>query len=182
MTATASAGEKLVYAPVFEALAKGLNERVTPAFVDEVTRLGVNLRKLLPGYPYELFEATVIAAARLYPDRERAEAIAEVGRVLTVATIDASPVGKHLMPLLRVMGTARALRRVYSRSTGENYNRVSFGAETPKTIEMSMTDVGNIPEMTRGSILGIGEAIGVKLRATITAFAAPRATYLIAWD
>jgi uncharacterized protein (TIGR02265 family) len=182
VTATASAREKLVYAPVFSALAKGLGERLTPAFAGELKSFGVNLDKLLPGYPYPTFEATVLAAAKLYADRERPEAIAEVGRVLCLATIDSNPVGKHLLPLLKVMGTGRALKRVYSKSTGENYNQVTFGAETPKSLEMSMSDVGNIPDMARGSILGMGDAMGIPLRARIVAFAAPKVTYRVEWD
>src|SRR5262249_46648076 len=122
---------------------------------------------LLPGYPYPTFEATVLAASKLFSPREPADAIAEVGRAITIATIDASPVGKHLLPLLKLMGTGRALRRVYSKSTGENSNQVSFGAETPRSLEMSMSDVGNIPDMARGSILGMGDAMGVSLRARL---------------
>lgn len=181
MTATASAAEKLVYAPVFQALSTGLGQRKTLAFVDEVRRIGINFDKLLPGYPYPLFEQTVLAAAKLFAERANADAIAEVGRVLTLATIDQSPVGKHLLPLLKVMGTGRALRRVYSKSTGENYNRVSFGAETPTSLEMSMSDVGNIPDMARGSVLALGEAMGVALRVRIKSFQAPKVSYLIEW-
>jgi uncharacterized protein (TIGR02265 family) len=181
VTATASAAEKLVYSPVFQALAKGLGDRITLAFVDEVRRLGVNFEKLLPGYPYPVFEQTILAAASLFPDLQRVDAIAEVGRLITLATIDASPVGKHLLPLLKVMGTGRALRRVYSKSTGETYNKVSFGAETPTSLEMSMSDVGNIPDMARGSVVGMGEAMGIVVRARIARFEAPRVTYLIEW-
>jgi uncharacterized protein (TIGR02265 family) len=182
VTATAAAAEKLVYAPVFEALAKGLGSRMSPAFIAEARRIGVNFEKLLPGYPYPQFEQTILAAARLFRDRQETEAIAEIGRLITLATIDLNPVGKALLPLLRVMGTGRALRRVYSRSTGENYNKVTFGTETPRSLEMSMTDVGNIPDMARGSVLGMGEAMGIPLRARISEFQAPRVTYLIEWD
>lgn len=182
MTETASASEKLVYAPVFSALARGIKERITPELTTELQRLGVNFDKLLPGYSYPTFEATVLAAAKLFADRERPDAIAEVGRVICLATIDASPVGKTLLPLLEVMGTARALRRVYSKSTGENYNKVSFGAETPKSLEISMSDVGNIPDMARGSILGMGEAMGIPLRARIASFQAPKVTYRVEWE
>jgi uncharacterized protein (TIGR02265 family) len=182
VTATSAATEKLVYAPVFEALVRGLGDRATPAFVEELKRIGVSPDKLLPGYPYETFEDTVLVAAKLFTSLKRPDAIAEVGRVLTLATVDASPVGKALLPLLKVMGTARALRRVYSKSTGENYNKVTFGAETPKSLEMSMSYVGNIPEMTRGSALGMGEVMGIPLRARIAAIEAPRATYVIEWD
>jgi uncharacterized protein (TIGR02265 family) len=182
MTATSAAAEKLVYAPVFSALAKGLATRMTPAFLEETKRLGVNFNKLLPGYPYPVFEQTILAATKLIPEKQGPDAIAEIGRIITLATIDESPVGKALLPLLRVMGTGRALRRVYLKSTGENYNKVSFGIETPKSLEMSMSDVGNIPDMARGSVLGMGEAMGIPLRARIASFEAPKVTYLIEWD
>lgn len=182
MTATASASERLVYAQVFTAMHAGLGDRATPAFLEEWKRLGIHVDKLLPGYAYEVFENAVIAAARLFPELDRPDAVAEVGRRLAVATVDASPVGKALLPLLRVMGTGRALRRIYGKSTGENYNHVSFGAETPKSLEMSMSDVGHIPDMTRGSVVGMGEKMNLPLRAKILTFSAPRVTYLIEWD
>lgn len=184
---TASGGpsgkeEKLVYKPSFEALIIGVSDRATPAFRDELSSFGVSIDRLLPGYPYEKFEKTVLAASKLFTELEQSEAIAEVGRRLCLATIDANPVGKTLLPLLKLMGTTRALKRAYSRSTAENYNVVTFGAESPKSLVMHMSDVGGIPDMARGSILGMGEAIGVKLRAKITAFVAPMVSYLIEWD
>ncbi|MFT3711241.1 MAG: DUF2378 family protein [Archangium sp.] len=184
MTATggAAAAEKLVYKPTFEALLSGLGERVTPAFREELNKLGVSTDRLLPGYAYPIFEKVILAAAKLFPDLDREPAIAEVGRRICLATIDANPVGKTLLPLLKLMGTARALKRAYGKSTAENYNVVSFGAETPKSLVMHMSDVGNIPDMARGSILGMGDAMGIRLRATTTAYVAPKATYLIEWD
>jgi uncharacterized protein (TIGR02265 family) len=184
MTATGGAGtaEKLVYKPTFQALISGLGDRITPAFRDELAKLGVQLERLLPGYPYSTFESTVIASAKLFPELEREAGIAEVGRRICLGTIDANPVGKTLLPLLKLMGTARALKRAYGKSTAENYNVVTFGAETPRSLVMSMSDVGNIPDMARGSIIGMGEAMGITLRAKITAFAAPQVTYLIEWD
>lgn len=159
-----------------------MRDRATPAFREELARLGVHVDRLLPGYPYEKFEKSALAASRLFPELEPDAAMAEVGRRLCLANVDASPVGKTLLPLLKLMGTGRALRRVYSKSTGENYNVVTFGAETPKSLVMHMSDVGNIPDMARGSIFGMGDAMGIKLRAKITAFVAPMVSYLIEWD
>ncbi|MFO0600708.1 MAG: DUF2378 family protein [Myxococcaceae bacterium] len=178
----AASSEKLVYKPVFEALRQGLVDVMTPGFREALKGMGLNFEKLDPGYPYPLFEKVVLEAAKLFTDRSQPDAVAEVGRRLALATVDQNPVGKHLLPLLRVMSTGKALRRVYSRSTGENYNEVSFGAETPKSLEMNMTDVGNIPDMARGSIFGMGDAIGLKLRAKIIWFEAPKVRYLIEWD
>jgi uncharacterized protein (TIGR02265 family) len=183
MTATGgAAAEKLVYKPTFEALLKGLGPLVTPTFREELARLGVSAERLLPGYAYPVFEETVLAAAKLFPDLDPAAGCAEVGRRICLATIDANPMGKTLLPLLKLMGTARALKRAYGKSTAENYNVVTFGAETPKSLVMTMSDVGNIPDMARGSIAGMGSAMGVTLRATITAYAAPQVTFLIEWD
>lgn len=183
MTATGGrAEEKLVYRPSFDALIAGMSDRATPAFRDELAKLGVVIDRMLPGYPYDTFEKTALAAARLFTELEPADAMAEVGKRLCLSTIDTNPVGKTLLPLLKLMGTARALKRVYSKSTGENYNVVSFGAETGKSLVMHMSDVGNIPDMARGSIIGMGDAMGVKLRAKITAFDAPKVSYLIEWD
>lgn len=174
--------EKLVYKPVFEAFFDGLGDRATPAFRDELKALGLSREKLLPGYPYDTWEKAVLAGAKLFADLAQEHAIGEVGRRMCLATIDASPVGKTLLPLLKLMGVVRALKRVYSKSTSENYNVVTFGPETPKSLVMHMSYVGRIPDMARGSILGMGQAMGIPLRAKTIEFTAPKATYLIEWD
>jgi uncharacterized protein (TIGR02265 family) len=181
-TTVAGVEEKLVYKPVFEAFWDGLTDRATPAFRDELKALGLTREKLLPGYPYDVWEKAVLAGAKLFAELSPEDGVAEVGRRMCLATIDASPVGKTLLPLLKLMGVVRALKRVYSKSTSENYNVVTFGEETPKSLVMHMSWVGNIPDMARGSIVGMGQAMGIPLRAKTKAFVAPKATYLIEWD
>lgn len=175
------ADEKLVYTQVLEAYFDGLADQATPAFFEELKGLGIVREKLLPGYSFETWERAVHAAAKLFPHLGPNDAQAEVGRRLALATVNGSTLGKTLLPLLRVMGKARALRRAFGRSAGENYNEVTFGAETPSSLEMHMSDVGGTPDMPRGSVVGIGEAMGFSLRARIVKYEKPRATYLIEW-
>lgn len=175
--------EKLIFRPVIEALfVVGLADRMTPALSAQLKALGIDLQRLVPGYPYEAWEKAVQASAALFPELEPREAIAEAGRRMVVATIEANPVGKHLLPLLKVMGIGRALRRAYSRTTEGNFNKITFGEESAKSLEIHMSFVGQIPDLARGSIVGLGEMLGARLRPSTAAYEPPRATFKVEWD
>lgn len=175
--------EKLIFRPVIEALfVRGLSDRMTPAFRARLKNLGIDLDKLLPGYPYAAWEQAVQSTATLFPEMESTDALAESGRRMVVATIQDNPVGKHLLPLLKLLGTGRALRRAYSRTTEGNFNTITFGTETPRSLEIHMSFVGQIPEFARGSIVGLGEMLGATLRPHTTSYEAPRVTYRVEWD
>lgn len=179
----AVADEKLIFRPVIEALfVEGLADRMTPAFRAQLKTLGVDLERLRPGYPYADWERAVESIPQLFPELERPEAIAEAGRRMTVATIERNPVGKHLMPLLKMMGTGRALRRAYSRTGEGNFNLITFGAESPKSLEIQMSFVGAIPDLARGSIVGVGQMLGAPVRSKTVQYEAPAATFLVEWD
>lgn len=174
--------EKLIFRPVIEALfVRGLADRMTPAFNAQLKGLGIDLTKLLPGYPYASWEKAVQGTVTLFPEKDEAEAVAEAGRRMVVATIESNPVGKHLLPLLKMMGVGRALRRAYSRTTEGNFNTISFGAETPRSLEIHMSFVGQIPDLARGSIVGLGQMLGAPLRPQTTVYEAPRATFTVEW-
>ena len=177
------ADEKLIFRPVIEALfVKGLADRITPAFRAQLKSFGIDLDRLLPGYPYADWERAVESIPSLFPELERKDAIHEAGRRMTVATVESNPVGKHLMPLLKLMGTGRALRRAYSRTGEGNFNTITFGAETPKSLEIQMSFVGTIPDFARGSIVGVGQMLGSPVRAKIAKYEQPAAVFLVEWD
>lgn len=174
--------EKLIFRPVIEALfVVGLADRITPAFKKQLKVTGIDLDKLLPGYPYETWEKAVQSTPPLFPELDRDAALVEAGRRMVMATIQSNPVGKHLLPLLKVMGIGRALRRAYSRTTEGNFNTISFGAETPRSLEIHMSFVGQIPELARGSIIGLGQMLGAALRPSTSSYEAPRVTFLVEW-
>jgi uncharacterized protein (TIGR02265 family) len=175
--------EKLIFRQVVEAcFVVGLADRLTPAYRAHLKTFGIDLEKLLPGYPYANWEKAVQSTVRLFPELDADQAVAEVGRRMCVATVESNPVGKRLLPLLRVLGVGKALRRAYSRTTEGNFNTITFGVETPKSLEIHMSFVGQIPEFARGSVVGLGEMLGVALRPVTTVFEAPRATFNVGWD
>ena len=63
---------RLMFAPVLEALLiRGLADRMTDTFRARLLALGINLEKLLPGYPYALWETAVLEAVTLLPELAR---------------------------------------------------------------------------------------------------------------
>ncbi len=176
--------EQLIFRPVIEQLfVLGLADRMTPTFRAQLKKCGVDLDRLVPGYPYADWERAVQTIPSLFPELERSDALHEAGRRMTVATIESNPVGKRLLPLLKVMGIGRALRRAYSRTTEGNFNVITFGAETPKSLEIQMSFVGAIPDLARGSIVGVGQMLGAtNLRSTTVKYEQPAAVFRADWE
>lgn len=177
------ADQKLIFKPVMEAMfVAGLKDRMTPAFQARLLKLGVNTEKLLPGYDYAIWEMGVLDAVSLFPDLQRSAALEELGRRMVKATIDASPVGKSLMPVLKLLGTTRAMKRSLSRGSSENFNVVTFGAETPHSLEVLMSFVGKIPEFALGTLTGLAAELSSKaIRGRVQKYENEGATYLIEW-
>ena len=178
-----AAEQKLIFKPVIEALfIAGLNDRSTPAFRARLLRLGINVEKLLPGYEYGVWEAGIVEAVTLFPELARAAALEELGRRMVTANIDANPVGKTLLPLLRMMGMGRAIKRALTRGSNENFNEVTFGAETSQSLEVVMSFVGTVPEFALGTLTGLATALGAKsARAKVLRFEKAAAAYQLEW-
>ena len=178
------AEQKLIFKPVMEALfIGGLGDRMTGDFRAQLLKLGVDVQKLLPGYDYVVYERAVLDAVSLFPELDRPAALTELGRRMVQATIDASPVGKSLMPVLKLLGMVRAMKRSLSRGASENFNLVTFGAESPQSLEVIMSFVGKIPEFALGTLTGLATALGAKdVRGRVLRYEREAATYLIEWS
>jgi uncharacterized protein (TIGR02265 family) len=177
------ADQKLIFKPVMEALfVRGLADRATPAFRARLVKAGVNVEKLLPGYDYAVFEAGIIEAVSLFPELSREAALIELGRRMVVANIDANPVGKSLMPLLKLLGPLRAIKRSLSRRGNENFNVVTFGAETQQSLEVQMSFIGTVPEFAQGTLVGLATALGGKsVTSTLLRYENNTAAYKLEW-
>lgn len=176
--------QRLIFRPVIEALfVHGLADRMTPEFQARLGSLGIDLLKLVPGYEFAVWERAIGEAVSLFPELSTTDALVELGRRLAQRSIEANPVGATLMPILRVLGTAKALRRSLRRNNGENYNETTFGAETPHSLELTMSDAGAFPDFVRGTQLALMSALGAKGgRCTVLGRQPPAATFLLEWD
>ena len=176
--------EKLIFQPVIEAMfVAGLKDRMTDPFRARLKVLGIAVEKIRPAYPYEIWENALLEAVTLFPELQKGEALEELGRRLVSATIDAHPVGKTLLPMLRVLGISRAIKRTLKNGASENFNVATFGAETSTSLVVHMSDVGRIPEYAMGTLAGLAGHVGAKnVRATIESYTPPTATYLLEWS
>ena len=70
-----------------------------------------------------------------------------------------------------------------SRGASENFNLVTFGAESPNSLEVIMSFVGKIPEFALGTLTGLATALGAKdVRGRVLRYEREAATYLIEWS
>ena len=176
--------EQLIFKPVVEALfVHGLRDKMTPTFRKHLETKGLKLDHLLPGYAYALWQDLIVDAVQLFPELHRSEALAELGRRLSQSSIDRSPGASTLLPLLRLLGTTKGLKRALKANSGENFNKVSFTNESPRSVDVTMSFVGTIPEFARGTMFPLMSALGAKNgRCSILAYEAPQATYRLEWD
>jgi uncharacterized protein (TIGR02265 family) len=87
------------------------------------------------------------------------------------------------MPMLRVLGTTRAIKRALKRGTSENFNQVTFGAESAKSLEVKMSFVGTIPDFVKGTQLGLLPFFGAKTgTCELVKLENSAATFLLAWS
>lgn len=176
--------ERLVFRQAVEALfVIGLADRMNVAVQNAIATRGIDVTRLLPGYEHSVWEGAILEAVALFPELSRKDALFELGKRLARSSIRQNPVAATLMPLLRVMGTAKALRRTLKSGAAENYNQVTFSNEGPKSLDVTMSFVGTIPDFVSGTQLALLEALGAKGgRVTVAAFEAPAATYHLEWD
>jgi uncharacterized protein (TIGR02265 family) len=176
--------QRLVFRQAVEALfVNGLSDRMTPTVQAAIEAKGIDVTKLLPGYDHSVWEAAILEAVALFPELSRGDALIELGQRLVRASIEQSPVGASLMPLLKILGTAKAVRRSLKSGASENYNKVTFSNEGSKSIDVSMSDVGTIPEFVCGTQIGLLKGLGAKgARVTVSAYEPPAATFRLEWD
>lgn len=176
--------ERLIFQSVVEAMFRhGLVDRLTPDYQARLRQLGIDLNRYLPGYPYETWEAALIEATTLFPEYDREAALEALGRRMLNASLEANRSSGKLLPLLRVLGVTRAVKRALASSTGENFNETTFGLETKNSLEVKMSFVGNIPQFALGSMLELVPRLGGKnVRGTMVEYRKPAGRYLLEWD
>lgn len=161
---------------------KGLKDIETPAFHAELKKLGIDLDKPLPGYPFDLWERALELTAPLFPGLSPEALHEELGK-RTVDGSMANPILKAVLTAVGVIGVTRALKRITSRSGAHSTNVITFGEETKNSLVLSSTHAGTMPHYGVGSYKALVGLLGGKNpRAEVLSFNAPKATWLVEWD
>ncbi|MFN7133736.1 MAG: DUF2378 family protein, partial [Myxococcales bacterium] len=137
------ADEQLVFGHNFEGLyLRGLASRLTPELRKELLKLGVDLNRLLPGYPVEIWMAGLRLTARmLHQGLPPHAAYQQLGQVFMRGYFE-TMLGKALLAILRVIGPERTFKRMTQNfRTGNNFNEVTSTVLAPGHAEMWINHV-----------------------------------------
>lgn len=124
-----------------------------------------------------------ICASELYPDWPMEEGIEEIGLVLTRGYFE-TLIGSALKGLLKVLGPARALKRMdRSLRSGNNYAEIQVTELAPTRFRFWCNEVGSSRYVMLGLICGGAEVSGAKnFKGEITAFDDHGVTIEVWWD
>lgn len=178
--------ERLVFSHTVEGLfLRALKPRLTQRLRDRLAReAGVDLNKLKPGYSLREWDAAVnVAAEELHPGAPNEEAFELLGAALTQGYFD-TVIGSAMAAMLRLIGPARAVRRIErSLRSGNNYSETSLVERGPTRFELHTNETGRLRENLRGVLRRGMEVAGAKnVRCTVLRFDDAGCVYGIEWD
>ncbi len=182
-----SAADRLIFSQTVEGLfLRALKGRVTERMFDRLAaEAGMELRKpLKPGYSMTEWSRSIrIAAEELYPELERAEAYELLGAALTQGYFD-TLIGAAMATMLRLIGPARAIRRVErSLRSGNNYSVSHLVEHSASHFEIHTNETGELRDNLRGVIRKGMEVAGAEnVRCKVLRFDDLSTTYDIEWD
>lgn len=177
--------ERLMFDHVVDGMFRqSLGKRLTAACRDELRAAGLDLDKpLRPAYPVEqYFHFLEIAGRHLHPDKPAPQALHALGLGFLDGYRDTF-MGKAILTMAKLIGPARALKRVSQTfRQGNNFTRVDVVERSPTCFELRFNEVGPYPEHTQGALLG---ALRIDDRLDVTVDIAdrtpPGAVYVVSW-
>lgn len=177
--------EHLWYGPIIEAIfIKGLGARLTPDVAGLLREEGIDVTKVLPGYPV----AQVVKACHrilpvVFPELPMPAAMTELG-ALSLRGYNETLLGRAAMGLLKLVGTRRALERLNGTlRAGNNYLETRFTAVSNTEAQIVLSDASGLPDFYRGLFEEGGRMLGAKNFKVADGTAAPPAhQYRISWD
>lgn len=150
--------EKVVFDHVIKSMFTGQVDRLSPAGLERIKRLGIDPTvKLLPAYPATTWAAcTKALAEELYPGLDPEEATRRLAHG-TVDTFASDFVGRAMFGLLKLIGAERIARRMTQNfRSGSNYidTKLTRIREEPLTNELWINDVTGLPGFYLGLLQG----------------------------
>lgn len=143
--------ERLLFDTAFVSVMKSMPDAVRPQLTERWKALGVDMNKMLPGYPFALWCRCIDEAAS-FLEGTRSERIRQLGRSL-VSGFSESFMGRAIAPLARMHGTQRSLERAPTlfRQTN-NYMQPKVELAEPRHVKIRVNEVSPIPDLLAGAI------------------------------
>lgn len=141
---------------------KALAGKVTPALEARLRAEGIDLARLLPGYPAAVAARCVaLTAAALFPDQPEDDRLRAIGRTFLLG-YQQTLIGRAVIQVLRLIGPRRSLERMQSNFRSVNYVKTRFTALGPNSAEVWFNHVDGIPAYFAGIIEQGGAFAGAK--------------------
>lgn len=117
----------VIFGNTYESLFNGLKGRLDAEAEQKLAALGVDMKRLDPAYPVEVFHRSLrILADSAFPSLSIDEAMFELGRAFVLG-MASTTVGKALYTLSRVIGPRRMLERMTRNArTSNNFSESSL--------------------------------------------------------
>lgn len=155
--------ERLWFDAAIEGLwRKALGPRITPQLRAAMRAEGIDLDKLLPGYPAPVVARCIaLTAATLFPGRPPDDAQREIGRLFLLG-YEQTLIGRAVIQVLKLIGPRRSLERMQTNFRSVNYVKTKFTALGPTRAEVWFNEVDGIPGYFAGIIEQGGAFAGAK--------------------
>lgn len=180
----AAVSQHLVYDFGVEGLFKGLGDKLTPALKAKVRAVGIDLdKKLLPGYPKEVWVRAVDVVAReLSEAGDLAAARRQLGHHITHG-FSQGTLGKVMAPGIRLMGVRRVLQRLPKTLTmSNNFLKVSVTELGPNSVRVEMNEAVPSAEFLCGVLEAMSAYAGAKSCEVQHASEGPFVVFSVTWS
>jgi uncharacterized protein (TIGR02265 family) len=177
--------ERLWYGPVIEAVfIKGLGPRLTPEVAALLRAEGIDVDKVLPGYPV----TQVVKACRrilpvVFPGLPERDAMAELG-ALSTRGYNETMLGRAAIGFLKLIGIRRALESLNKTlRAGNNYLETRFTALAANQAKIYLSDASGIPDFYRGLLQEGGRLLKAPGFTVVDAPPTPPShEFIVSWE
>ncbi|MEW5739795.1 MAG: DUF2378 family protein [Myxococcota bacterium] len=177
--------EHLWYGPIIEAVfIKGLGPRLTPEVAALLREEGIDVDKVLPGYPVkQVVKACHRILPVVFPTLKERDAMAELG-ALSTRGYNQTLLGKAAIGFLKLIGTRRALENLNKTlRAGNNYLVTQFTALDANKAKIRLSDASGIPDFYRGLFEEGGRLLNARGFTVVDELSTPPAhEFVISWD
>lgn len=175
---------ELIFSQTVEGLfLRALGSEVTPTLRATLSTLGVDLDRLLPAYPLDVWNRALRAAAdALYPQLPTEEAAKQLG-MRTVQGYQSTLIGQATFAFARLIGPRRTLLRAKQNwRSGNNYTEVVLTERGPTDFLAVFNERGLSRFASQGVLQAGLEFAGAReLVVTIEKLEQRSVTYAVKW-